>query len=100
TSTSLKTSLPSNHPNAELSLARAHHRCCAREGVDSTMHSLQTSLQCGRRSSGSFQAIDELGTLISYIVLCGLPHGRNESQPVWFKLKLKSAKGSNVTNRQ
>jgi hypothetical protein len=27
--------------------------------------------------------------------LCGLPHGRNESQPVWFKLKLKLAKGSN-----
>jgi hypothetical protein len=29
--------------------------------------------------------------------LCGLPHGRNESQPVWFKLKLKLANGSNVT---
>jgi len=28
-------------------------------------------------------------------LLCGLPHGRNESQPVWFKLKLKLAKGSN-----
>jgi len=28
-----ETSLPSNHPNAELSLARAHHRWCAREGV-------------------------------------------------------------------
>jgi hypothetical protein len=29
----LTTNLPSNHPNAELSLARAHHRSCAREGV-------------------------------------------------------------------
>jgi len=28
--------------------------------------------------------------------LCGLPHGRNQSQPVWLKLKLKLAKGSNV----
>ena len=27
------TNLLSNHPNAELSLARAHHRSCAREGV-------------------------------------------------------------------
>ena len=33
TSTDLTTNLPSNHPNAELSLARAHHRSCAREGV-------------------------------------------------------------------
>jgi len=33
TSTDLTTNLPSNHPNAEPLLARAHHRSCAREGI-------------------------------------------------------------------
>jgi len=55
------------------------------------MPSFQTSLQCGR-----VIVISDVDLLHC---LCGLPHGRNESQPVWFK-SLNRQKGSNVTDNR